>query len=139
MPLDSPALAEKAFYLAFEQGDVEGMMTVWAPAGDVICIHPMGPALTNLDLIRTSWLEIFAAPFERKIVPEVICETAGNQVVTRSVLEHFSIPARDESFAPVFATNTFRQGDSGWFITGHHASPGRVAEIIDATSMPTQH
>ena len=128
--MDSPELAERAFYEAFETGDVESMMALWLPAGNILCIHPMGPALDNLDIIRTSWTEIFASPIDHKITTELLSETRTSQVVVRAVAEYFSIPGRDERFSPVFATNTFWRGDSGWFITTHHASPGRVEEPL---------
>ena len=126
LAIDSPELAETAFNDAFRTGDVESMMSLWLPAGDVLCVHPMGPALDDLDIIRTSWVEIFAAPVERIITTQLLSETRATGLVVRSVIEYFSMPSRNEAFAPVFATNTFCRGDSGWFIATHHASPGQV-------------
>lgn len=104
------------------------MMALWKPVGDILCIHPMGPILTDLDTIRESWMEIFAAPIERQITTTLLAETRTPQCVVRAVIEHFSIPGRPETFAPVFATNTFWRGDRGWYIAAHHASPGQVQE-----------
>ncbi|MEM7466007.1 MAG: nuclear transport factor 2 family protein [Pseudomonadota bacterium] len=139
MTCESPELAERAFYRAFEMGDVEGMMALWSPVGAVLCIHPMGPALTNLDAIRASWIEIFAAPHGAKISTELLSEQRANQVVVRAVVETFSIVGRSESFAPIFATNTFWQGDTGWYIASHHASPGKTLEVQETIGEVTRH
>ena len=128
MPRETAESAEQAFYDAFGRGETDAMMALWKPVGDVLCIHPMGPILTDLDTIRKSWLEIFATPIERKITAELLAETRTSQCVVRAVIEYFSIPGRPETFAPVFATNTFWRGDGGWYIAAHHASPGQIQE-----------
>lgn len=130
---------EKAFYHAFEQADVEDMMALWSPVGAVLCIHPMGPALTNLDIIRTSWLEIFAAPAVHRIDVRLLSETRADDLIVRAVMENFSVPGRDEIFPPVFATNTFWRGDSGWYIASHHASPGQPDERTASGPAATRH
>ncbi|MGR8946850.1 MAG: YybH family protein [Gammaproteobacteria bacterium] len=139
MTFASPLEVEQAFYNAFEQADVEDMMTLWSPVGDVVCVHPMGPALTNLDMIRTSWLEIFAAPVMHEIEVELLSETRVNDLVVRTVMENFSVPGRNEIFPPVFATNVFWRGESGWYIAGHHASPGQLNERTVADPAATKH
>lgn len=140
MSYESAELAEQAFYEAFGQGETDSMMALWKPVGDVLCIHPMGPILTSLDTIRESWLEIFAVPIERKITIELLAETRTPQCVVRVVIEHFSIPGRSETFAPVFATNTFWRGDGGWYVAAHHASPGHVQEpATPIDDGPTRH
>ena len=45
----TPEDAETAFYDAFERGDLAGMMSVWAEADHVVCIHPQGPRLVGFD------------------------------------------------------------------------------------------
>ncbi len=128
MSYETAESAEQAFYRAFGKRETDAMMALWKPVGDVLCIHPMGPVLSDLDTIRESWTEIFAAPIERKITTTLLAETRTSQCVVRAVIEHFSIPGRPETFAPVFATNTFWRGDGGWYIAAHHASPGQFEE-----------
>ena len=139
MALPTAADAERAFYRAFEQGDVEDMMALWSPVGSVLCVHPMGPALTDLDMIRASWLEIFASPISHRIDTTLLMENRANDVVVRVVMENFTIPNREETFPPVFATNTFWRGDSGWYIASHHASPGKIDERSDSNQPATKH
>ena len=101
------------------------MMALWAPHENVICIHPMGPALTDRAAIRASWMEIFAAPANHRINIELLSETVGDDVASRTVVETFSIADREERFAPILATNVFSRNKAGWLLVAHHASPGR--------------
>ena len=52
--------AEKAFYAAFQQEDLELMMSVWADDEDITCIHPGGNRLEGINNILESWEQIFS-------------------------------------------------------------------------------
>ena len=134
MAYESPELAEQAFYKAFEEADVDSMMSVWSPIGSVLCIHPMGPALTALDVIRASWLEIFAAPVNHRIDIELLSDRRAATVCVRTVIERFSIPGQREQFAPIIARNVFWRGDRGWYLVTHHGGPARNQTASDEPS-----
>ena len=138
MSFESPAACEQAFYRAFEDSDVISMMAVWAPIGEVLCVHPMGAALVTRELIRASWLEIFAAPLEQRIHIEPVSEKRGETLYIRTVVENFSIPGSTDQFAPILATNIYWRGDGGWYLMTHHASPAR-AQPAPAESEQTRH
>lgn len=125
MSFESAAACEQAFYRAFQDADVTSMMAVWAPIGEVLCVHPMGHALVTREQIRASWLEIFAAPVEQRINFELVSEKRGETLCIRTVVENFSIPGSGEQFAPILATNIYWRGDGGWYLITHHASPAR--------------
>lgn len=140
MAYESPELAEEAFYRAFEEADVDVMMSIWAPIGRVLCIHPMGPALTSRDVIRTSWLEIFAAPANHQIEIELLSEHRADGVCVRTVIESFSVAGQGDHFAPIIATNIFWRGDGGWYLVTHHAGPARNQPLSsESPSTETRH
>ena len=41
--------AEAAFYEAFETGDLEAMMNVWAEDEEIVCVHPGEARLVGYD------------------------------------------------------------------------------------------
>jgi hypothetical protein len=47
--------ANKKFYHAFEQYDIEAMEAIWSKADYVKCIHPGWNALIGWNAIRESW------------------------------------------------------------------------------------
>ncbi len=114
--------AEEAFYQAFEQGNIEMMMSVWSKDEDIACIHPGGPRLDGRDAIRESWQQIFT--HDRGI------EFAVNQQqvsVEKDIAIHYvieSISVHGELRSEIIATNLYRKTDNGWRMILHHASPG---------------
>jgi ketosteroid isomerase-like protein len=115
--------AEQAFYSAFERGEVDEMMAIWAPSPEVICIHPMGSVLTGLPAIRASWAEILSVQVPRKIDIERIRTVATPQLVLHAVYESMSLPLHRQRFAPIAAINGYRPFEDGWRMVLHHASP----------------
>ena len=49
----TPQEVETAFYEAFEKGDLEAMMSVWADDDDIVCVHPGGQRLAGAEQIRS--------------------------------------------------------------------------------------
>ncbi len=56
----TPQDAEAAFYEAFEKGDLDAMMGVWADDDDILCVHPAGPRLSGVEQVREAWRQIFS-------------------------------------------------------------------------------
>ena len=52
--------AERAFYDAFQNADLDDMMNIWSAHHDIICIHPMGPRLEGREAVAQSWRQIFS-------------------------------------------------------------------------------
>jgi ketosteroid isomerase-like protein len=87
----TPEDAEVAFYAAFERGDVEAMMTVWAEDDQaIVCVHPLGPVLAGREAVKQSWQTIFARSPGRRHT--VIATNAYRFTATgwRMVLHHAS-------------------------------------------------
>lgn len=113
--------AEDAFYLAFEQCDIEMMMSVWSKDRDISCIHPGGPRLEGFDNIRDSWAQMFlheqGITFELKH-KKVFVE---KDIAIHCVIESISLDGKLSS--EIVATNVYCKTNNGWYMILHHASP----------------
>jgi uncharacterized protein (TIGR02246 family) len=120
----TPEDAETAFYDAFERGDLAAMMSVWAEADDVVCIHPQGPRLVGFEAVRESWTQIFSGGNSRlrmRTVEER--KFSGQSVAVHAVIEILSVPGQQGPTQSVCATNVYELGENGWRMVVHHASP----------------
>jgi len=118
----SPQAAEEAFYRAFEHGDLEAMMAVWAPDGPVVCIHPGGTRLQGRDAIRASWSRIFAAEGRFTFsLSSIQVLAASDELAIHSLEEHIAVGGQRQGI--VLATNVYRQQAGAWYVASHHGSP----------------
>lgn len=119
----SPQDAETAFYDAFQNGNIEAMMSIWSNDEDIICIHPNSPRLQGRELIQESWLQIFASEVEVRF------EIADAQYIQDALLsihivhEYLYINGDRRRRPPVIATNVYQLTSKGWRMILHHASP----------------
>lgn len=67
MNRDEVLFANEAFYLAFSSGDLSAMNKIWADRGDVVCVHPGWPALTDRDTVMESWARILGNADQPKV------------------------------------------------------------------------
>jgi len=119
----TPEEAEAGFYKAFEDGDLEAMMAVWATGDDVVCIHPLRPRLVGLDLIKESWSQIFRHSPKMKIEINNRQHLQVGDLAVHVLNENFLIGGEAGDQSPVLATNVYRLTDLGWRMILHHASP----------------
>jgi len=119
----TPDDAETAFYEAFERADLPGMMSVWAEANDIVCVHPTGPRLLGFEAVRASWGQIFAGGSQLRVQTTEVKKFDGQSVAVRSVVEVLSAPGQQGAPQSVLATNVYELGDRGWRMVVHHAAP----------------
>ena len=101
---DSAELAEMAFYRAFEANDLAAMMAVWDDAEDIVCIHPMGPALSGRGAVIDSWREILSGGVAMRFSLEKVQTYTANNLSIHLLNEHIDI-ASGNRVAPMAATN----------------------------------
>ena len=130
----SPEQAELAFYHAFEASDLDAMMTVWDLADDIVCIHPMGPALHGRTVVAESWREIFFGGVSMRFSLEAIQIYTQDNLAIHIVNEHIAI-ASGNRVAPMVATNIYRLTAHGWRMLTHHASPAPSAAMAQSNSI----
>ena len=127
--------AEEAFYLAFSNGDLDAMMQVWSPTGEIICIHPGGSRLAGIDAIRQSWEMLFRDSNMRRAF-----NLRGRIVVGSAELrmhqleENIRLPGTHFIAPPVLATNVYQRQRHGWYMILHHAgvAPTALAAVSAA-------
>lgn len=113
---------EQAFYRAFESGDLAAMMAIWGDGDELLCIHPMGPALHGREAVETSWREILSGGVDMRFSIEPIQAYPTPDTVVRVVVEHIAISG-GKRVAPMVSTNLYRRTAQGWRMFAHHASP----------------
>ena len=108
--------ANRAFYRAFADRDVEAMDQIWAPSGAVVCLHPGRAALNGRAEIMASWRAILRHPESPKVrcIDEWVVGRPGLAIVVcREILPE----------GQLMATNTFARQSDGWRMIGHHSGP----------------
>ena len=120
--------AEKAFYSAFQQSDLELMMAVWADDHEATCIHPGGTRIEGQINIRDSWEQIFS--HENGIKFEINQKRVQLQdnIAIHHVIE--SIYMSGELQSEIIATNVYRKTNGSWHMILHHASPELRPAIV---------
>lgn len=122
--------AEKAFYAAFQQSDLELMMSVWADDQDTTCIHPGGTRLEGQLNIRESWEQIFSHENGIKFEINQKRVLLDKDIAIHHVIE--SIYMSGELQSEIIATNIYRKKNESWHMILHHASPELRPTIISA-------
>ena len=120
--------ANRAFYEAFNERDVEAMADLWQRSDDVTCIHPHRNVTKGHTEILRTWRAILTNPDQPKIV--FAAEDAR-------IVGDLGIVAGREVVAgvPIVATNIYQRTSSAdwtdnadappdtWLLIHHHGSP----------------
>ena len=132
----TPQDAEAAFYEAFEKGDLEAMMGVWADDDDIVCVHPGGVRLAGAEQVREAWRQIFAGGQTLRFRLRQQQALNGMTLVVHSVYEQITVASEARARQPVIATNVYMRTESGWRMVVHHASPAPVAPEAEGKRAP---
>ena len=130
--LSSPEEASRAFYEAFERGDVGTMMEVWADDDEIFCIHPGGARNVGPEAVRASWEEIFATPSRLRFQLEQQLFFVGASIAIQSVFEYLQVNDEKKLRGPAVATNVYTRTPTGWRMLAHHAAPTPTAASAPA-------
>ncbi|MFM1989075.1 MAG: hypothetical protein RJA99_2032 [Pseudomonadota bacterium] len=123
--------AERAFYAAMADGDLDRMMALWADDDAAVCNHPGGPRLIGREAIRASFREIFSGGGVRVAVAALHAWRSAD-VAVHSLIERIAVEGRaGTETVEVVATNVFVRAGGGWRILVHHAGVSDAAELIE--------
>jgi ketosteroid isomerase-like protein len=126
---DTARAAEDAFYRAIEGNDVTGIMRVWADDDAIVCVHPLGPALSGRAAVQDSWQAICRAGQKLSFnVVDIHYEESADLAI-HVVREEITMEATTKKYAAMIATNVFRRTGEGWRMVLHQASPGPTPEM----------
>jgi uncharacterized protein (TIGR02246 family) len=124
--------AERAFYAAMADGDLDRMMALWADDDAAVCNHPGGPRLIGREAILESFRGIFAGGGVRIAVAGVHAWRTSD-VAVHSLIERIAVEGRGGTeTVEVVATNVFVRSGGGWRILVHHAGVSEAADASDA-------
>ena len=130
-PHPTAEAAERAFYAALADGDLERMMALWADDDAAVCNHPGGPRLIGREAIRASFREIFAGGGVRVTVVGVHAWRTAD-VAVHSLIERIAVEGRGGSqTVEVVATNVFVRSGGGWRMLVHHAGVTDSEDVAD--------
>lgn len=116
--------ANRAFYEAFENLDMQAMEACWQPGADVSCLHPGGPWLQGWDDVMASWEAIMANTGYIEFEIDVLSVRISDPVAWVTCTERItSVGQGGTAEAEVAATNVFLLGGDGWRLVLHHGSP----------------
>lgn len=138
---DSPEAAEEAFYRAFEEGDTEAMMSVWADSDAITCIHPLQRPIHGRTDVQEGWEQIFANDPPMRFRVTLLQQTTTDDLAIHIVEESIQIDESREPHAPVLATNIYVRTEDGWRLMLHHTSPAPREDARSTThaSSPRLH
>lgn len=120
---ESAKQAELAFYEALRNGDAAALDSIWANEEQIICIHPNGPRLTGIDLVRASWQAILdGGPIEVRARQQSCTTTEA--IAVHNLVEEITIRSeRNSETLYCYATNVYAHTPDGWRMILHHAAP----------------
>lgn len=138
MALSSPDEAEQQFYESMQHADLDRFMAVWSDEDEVSCVHPGGPRLIGVGVIRESFAGIFSkGPLD--VRPEKVRRVDSHFSAVHSVLERVQVQTeKGRQAAWVIATNVYVKTALGWRLVAHHASPGtarEAQEVLESTAV----
>lgn len=131
--------AETAFYDAFERGDFEAMMNVWAEDEEIACVHPGGPRLAGYEQISKSWAAMFDGREHVRVHLSNQVYAQGMLLAVHSVHENILIAGEPKARPPFIATNVYIRTGDGWRMLMHHASAAPVSSDAIAETLKILH
>lgn len=133
----SPEDAETRFYDALRDGDLEGVMAVWADDDDIVCVHPGGLRVVGPHAVRAAF-EAVLSNGAIVVHPEHVKRVQAMGSAVHSVLQRIEV-VTDEGprTAWIVATNVYVKTSQGWRMVAHHASPGSAGETLEISDTPS--
>jgi ketosteroid isomerase-like protein len=113
--------ANRAFYDAFEEGDLDAMSDVWEHGDRSTCTHPGWSTLRGWPAIVSSWYALFTNGQRLQFIVTDEHATVIGDAAWVSCNENILEGATGGTVA---ALNLFaREPDGAWRLVNHHGSP----------------
>ncbi|MFQ5664382.1 MAG: nuclear transport factor 2 family protein [Terriglobia bacterium] len=121
--------ANRRFYTALENLDLEAMDAVWLHEDWVACVHPGWELLESWEEIRESWQRIFENTRRMKVgISHLNVRVEAGTAWVNCIEQVTSSFETGFSTAWVQATNIYVNRNADWLLVHHHASPLPRAE-----------
>ncbi len=110
--------ANRAFYTAFQERNLQAMEALWAREAPVACMHPGMAVLLGRAAVMNSWRGILRHPS----APTLLCSNVRVHLLGTSAYVTCLEGAADGR-PKLIATNVFTLEDGHWRLVHHHAGP----------------
>ena len=112
------AEANRRFYQAFEEADLDAMSDLWEHSDRVACVHPGWAVLRGWSAVASSWAALFQSAERLQFI------LTNDQVVVQGDAAWVTV---DENIigvesGTVASVNLFVRSDGRWQMVGHHGS-----------------
>jgi len=114
---------EDAYYDAIDEDDLDGMMSVWADTKDIACLLPMQPIHHGREEIQALWKTMLDTEMKVDIVVNHLQWIELGDTAIHLLEEVVTLVGSEQSQPPIYATNVYHRGDSGWHLLLHLNSP----------------
>jgi ketosteroid isomerase-like protein len=112
--------ANRAFYEAFEAGDLDAMSDAWEHSDRVVCTHPGWQTLRGWAAVSSSWFALFNNGQNLQFI--VTAEHAAVEGDTAWVTCDENLLGQGGG-GTVAALNVFVRVGGGWRLVAHHGCP----------------
>jgi len=117
-----PQNAEDAYYDAFDEHDLDKMMSVWEDSDETVCLLPMLPAIKGLAAIKKAFEPLLKSDGKFEIQTKHLHWIKTDTLAIHLVEEAINTPGAPSQ--SVYATNIFQINENGsWHMTMHQNSP----------------
>jgi uncharacterized protein (TIGR02246 family) len=128
---NDPQSAEDAYYDAFDEHNVDMMMSVWAANDETVCLLPMLPAIKGLAAIRKAFEPLLNPQSRFEIQVRHLHWIHTDTLAIHLVEESINTPGAPNQ--SVYATNIYQRNEAGsWHMTMHQNSPVPMAPPASA-------
>jgi hypothetical protein len=115
--------ANRRFYQALTDLNLEAMVRVWLEEPWVQCVHPGWPMLRGWDDVMESWKRIFDNTAKHRVSPDDVSVRLFGEMAWVLCLERIAASSSTGSVVSLAqCTNLFLATASGWRMVLHHAS-----------------
>lgn len=116
--------ANRAFYAALQELDLEQMEAIWLHEDWVRCLHPGWELLVGWEEVQASWADIFRSTLRMLVaISRTLVRVHGDTAWVSCLENVTSTHEGGFSTALAEATNLFVRQDSRWLLVHHHTTP----------------
>src|SRR4029450_5797170 len=112
--------ANRAYYDAFEQRDLDAMSDIWQHDDEVGCTHPGWKTLHGWGAVAGSWFALFGGPQHLQFILTDEKVHLSGEVAWVTVDENL---ISEQGGPPGAAVTVSRRIDGRWRMVLHHGSP----------------
>lgn len=133
---ETPEAAERAFYQALCDADLQALKDVWLDDDTVICITPGFQRMEGVEMVLSGWKQVFQMQGGVRFDLTDMHVMQDEQIAIHQIREE--IFYQDQASAIMLTTNVYQFVNSSWRLMLHHSSPEPETpeDDLDDTQIP---